>query len=297
LTTPPFPSRREAVSKSVEEPFAPLPSIRTIQSKFLGKVKESAEERYLELLVDLRRPNAGYGYIQRREGFTNLYVFQFEFNNTYASFYLGSGSGDPLKERRTVELVEGEGAEMEAILASIQNGIDEAARRVIPSLGALERTDGARTQSPAIDAPGLGPNGEEVSWATIRHADPTGRKAASRVWTQGQEVGARRTDMEQPRSSSPGRGRALVLIVVAVVLFLLFAPVVATQSAPPDCIGTSCPAHPSHYVSATSHFLGIGGVYLPPGEGWTPHSFVGSQDVGGGAVVDGFGVSYYYFAW
>jgi hypothetical protein len=297
LTTPPYPSRREAVSKSVEEAFVPLPSIRTIQSKFLVKVKVSAEERYLELLVDLKRPNAGYGYIQKSDGFSNLYVFRFEFNSTYASFYLGSDSSGRLRERRTVELGEGEGSEMDDILAAIQNGIDEAAKRVLPSLGALERTDATRKQGQAVNAPGLGPDGEEATWATIRRADPTGRKAASRVWTQGQEVGVQRTDREQVRSGSSGRGKALVLIVVTVVLFLLFAPVVATQSAPPDCIGTSCPAHPTHYVSATSRFLGIGGVYLPPGEGWTPHSFVGSQDMGGGTVVEGFGVSYYYFAW
>ncbi|MDA4113969.1 MAG: hypothetical protein OK474_07980 [Thaumarchaeota archaeon] len=297
MTTPPYPSRREAVSKSVEEAFVPLSSVRTIQSKFLDKVKVSAEERYLELLVDLKRPNAGYGYIQKRDGFSNLYVFRFEFNSTYASFYLGSGSNGSLhEERRTVELAKGEGAEMGAVLAAIQNGIDEAAKRVIPSLGALERTDARRMKDPVIGGPGLGPNGEETSWATIRHADPTGRKAASRVWTQGQEAGARRMDREQQRSSSSGPGRALILVAVAIVLFLLFAPIVATQSAPPDCVGTSCPAHPTHYASATSLFLGVGGVYLPPGEGWTPHSFIGSQDVGGGTVVEGFGVSYYYFA-
>ena len=93
MTTPPYPSRREAVSKSVEEAFVPLSSIRTIQSKFLDKVKVSAEERYLELLVDLKRPNAGYGYIQKERRI--LQPVRLPLPSSTAplpSFYLGSGS-------------------------------------------------------------------------------------------------------------------------------------------------------------------------------------------------------------
>lgn len=299
MTVPPYTSRREAASRSVEDAFVPLSTVRTIQSKFLDKVKASAEEKYLELLVDLRRPNAGYGYIQKRDGFTNLYVFRFEFNSAYASFYLSSDSHGRLEERRTVELGEGEGKEMDAILAAIQNGIDDAAKRVLPSLGALERTDPGRTQSPTIDAPGLGPNGEEVSWATLRSADPTGRKAASRVWTQGQDADSQRIQREPLRRSARWRRKSVVLVVATVVvLVLLFVPVVATQSAPPSCVSPSCAVtNPTHYVSVTSHYMGLGGVYLPPGEGWTQHSFFGSQEMGGGTVVSGFGVSYYYFGW
>jgi hypothetical protein len=298
LTVPPYTSRREAVSRSVEDAFVPLGTVRTIQSKFLDRVKASAEEKYLELLVDLRRPNAGYGYIQKRDGFTNLYVFRFEFNSTYASFYLSSDSHGRLEERRTVELGEGEGREMDAVLAAIQNGIDDAAKRVLPSLGALERTDPGRTQSPTVDAPGLGPNGEEVSWATIRNADPTGRKAASRVWTQGQDEASHRVQREPIRGTAPWRRKSVIVIVAAVViLVLLFVPIMATQSAPPSCVSSTCAANPTHYVSVTGHYLGLGGVYLPPGEGWTQHSFLGSEEMGDGTVVSGFGVSYYYFGW
>jgi hypothetical protein len=72
----------------------PLPGLgtRTAGSKFLEAVKNAAEENHFELVVDPDGPNAGYGYIQKRDSFSNFFAFRFEFGDTFAVFYMGTDS-------------------------------------------------------------------------------------------------------------------------------------------------------------------------------------------------------------
>jgi len=128
---------------------------RTARSKFLEVVKGDAEAHHLELVVDLDGPNSGHGYIQKRDHFSNLYAFHFEFGDASAVFYLGTESTKELsiEKRKEVEYSDGKG--MELILQEIRNKIEAGAGEAFPFLSSLATRKGEPPAAPteSADAP------------------------------------------------------------------------------------------------------------------------------------------------
>jgi len=257
-------------------------------------VKTSAEEKYLELLVDLETPNAGYGYIQKKESFSNLYSFHFEFSSESATFYLGTekAAKASLDQRRDVQF--SGGAQLEDVLTEIRAGIDSASKVVFPGLGALSALRDApevatlsSLQTPAVPA------------APAR-SSTTYRRDAAVVW--GQDEKGTRAEMRDGQCKGSPWPRRGVILAILVVGALLFVPMFGAQGCPTNCgmvncgSRATCATSGTYNVSVTNHYFGVGGEYFPPGKGLTLHEFFGvTRDVNGNESY-GFAFWQYYFA-
>jgi hypothetical protein len=60
--------------------------MRTTQQKFLAECQRIADERKLDLIVDLAFANRGILSFQRASSFTPIFTVGFDFQHTYASF-------------------------------------------------------------------------------------------------------------------------------------------------------------------------------------------------------------------
>jgi hypothetical protein len=265
--------------------------LQTVEAKFLDAVRSYAEERYLELVVDLETPSSGYGYIQKKEGFSNLYSFHFEFSSASATFYLGTekvATAAP-EQRRKIEF--SGAAQLEDVLTEIRAGIDSASKVVFPGLTAL---------SAQRDVPAPAALGALQTPATRTRDVTTDHRDAAMVWGQ-DEKGTRAEMRDGQRRGSPWPRRG-VIVAILVVGVLLFVPLFGAQGCPTNC-GTvdcggqaTCPASGSYNVSVTNHYFGVGGEYFPPGKGWTLHEFFGVTSNVDGSKSYGFAFWHYYFA-
>jgi hypothetical protein len=270
--------------------------LQTVQSKFLEAVKKYAEQKYLELVVDLQSPNSGYGYVQKKDEFSNLYSFHFEFKSASAVFYLATDkrdAGEPA-QRREAEFKNG--ADMDLVLTELRAGIDKASRTVYPGLGALSGVTSVQPDSGTSPTPLTSLSGTKPPIGT---AAPTARDDAARVW--GQDKAGTTSDI----TSSYKRGSRIPTIIATVVvlslLFLFFVPVLQTSGTVNDCPPNlaACPASDifpgSYYASVAYHYFGVGAEYFPGSDGWLVHAFFGVGTGVHNGTVYGFAYARYYF--
>ena len=240
--------------------------LQTIQSKFLESIKSYAEGKHLQLVVHSEAPGMGYGYIQRRDRFSNLYAFRFFFAETSASFELGVGATINQPEEVRVQYNDGEA--MDRVLAELRTSIDNAAKIAFPELGALAR--------PAPEAPV--PVEEVDQYLRPRNTGLPQRRPSgvidaetASVWGQNRKnTGQQQVDPDLIKRRYKSHKVRNVGIIVLVLAILLFVPVLTA---------TSSATGQTYKVSVTSHFFGIGGEYDPPG--WSPHFFVGEETING----------------
>ena len=263
--------------------------LQTVRSKFLDAVKRYVEKRYLELVVEYETPTSGYAYIQKKEGFSNLYSFHFDFSSESATFYLGTEkvAASAPEQRRDVSF--SGGAQLESVLEEIRRRIDEAAKEGYPELTALSN----ETPVPS-DLSSLRSGQREAPAAP----GVTLHDAAATVW--GQDENGTRSDLRTTYRRGSRLPATAAAVVILAVLFLVFVPVLQYST------GTVCPSNwplqcsggspVTFYASVTSHYLGVGGEYFPPGQGLTVDQFFGLKTLVSGGVVYGFGFWRYYFA-
>jgi 8-oxo-dGTP pyrophosphatase MutT (NUDIX family) len=67
-----------------------------MQEKFTAAMRELAEERNLELIVEHTYAGSGYYSLQPRESFDPVLRFPFDFRTGYSSFVGGVGDPGPL---------------------------------------------------------------------------------------------------------------------------------------------------------------------------------------------------------
>jgi hypothetical protein len=237
--------------------------LQSVQSKFLNAVLTAANGKGLGFVVQLSAPNKGSGFIQRTDGFSNLYSFQFEFGEDSAVLVLGAqGTGGTDGEDRRLAVPYSDGARMDAALDEIRTAIDGAAREVYPELKALRpKTEEAETEG------STGLNSLRRPVASAQAQQIPANQEAYRVWTSGVEKRTRDPAGLVPQHHWLRNGLAVLLVVF--LLFLL--PVLSTSGSSGPCTASGqasagCPAPTNSYrASITGQYLGFGAEYGPPG--------------------------------
>lgn len=270
-------------SPDPDQSFKPL---QTVQSKFLDAVQKYAEGRYLELVVVHETPYSGYGYIQKKNGFSNLYSFHFDFGSESATFYLGTEKlATALPEQKRV--VDFSGDQVEAVLAEIKQKIDGASRGIFPELGAL-----ASKPAPQPGAPL-----NSLKAATPAPDPKATKESAAKVW--GQDDQSTKSDLKSTYRRGSKLPGIIAIVAIIVIVFLVFVPIIQTNGEVGTCPSNSAscanlyPA--SYYASVTKSYTPLGGEYFPANQGWNTHAFVVTGISVNGGRVYGFAVWQYYF--
>lgn len=269
----------------------------TLQSKFLDSVRRTAEAEYLQLVIHYESPSEGYAYIQQKDSFVNLYAFHFAFRKASAEIYPDTDNvaAAPAERRRTVEL--SNGAKLEAVLNEILAGVSEASKTVHTQLKAF--SEGSRLSALDKPRPGTG-SSSTASGANNQFAGLIGRSTTSdrrdsaKVWVQDEAGVHAKEDVSVFRQESH-RVRNGAIVLVVVFLCILFMPVMPVHSSLANCHGQACTRNPTYYASLANGYLGIGGVYLPSGQGWSQITFLGRVSFPTGGTAYGFGFWYYRF--
>jgi len=270
--------------------------LQTVQSKFLDAVKKYAEQRYVELVVDLETPTSGYGYIQKKDAFSTLYSFHFEFNSAAAVFHLGTDKVNAATPEQRREVSFTTGVDLDGVLKEIRVAIEVASKSMSRWLASLSGAE-SMTQEPTPRVSSL--DSIKTPSASPSPAVLTARGNAAKVWGQ-DEKGTQAKPLAAQQRASPWPRRLAIIAVVTVVL-LLFLPLFSANGCPTNCgivncgVPPTCQKYGSYYTSISSHYFGIGAEYFPPSQGWASHQFLGSgQDVSGDRVY-GFAIGSYYF--
>jgi hypothetical protein len=262
----------------------PSSGTRNARTKFLESVKAAADARHLEFVVDSDGPNTGYGYIQKRDSFSNFFAFHFEFGNKLAVFYLGTDSIEAAtpEQRRQVEYRDGAG--MEQVLQEIRNNINAAAGDAFPQLTALSDDRATLPPSPLAGA------------ATAKPAPAKAAQTeAAVVWGQDMRtLNANRYPKKKVyRKSYVGEIASVALILL--VIFTL-APVLHADNAITSCQAGTCGTYPAYYQSISFRFLGIGGVYVPQSNS-SGILRTGTIQAGNGTSTGRISLQQFYIAW